>query len=186
VVRSHRQAIVLFSGGLDSTACVHLLRKNGFNVTGLFIDFGQIAVEPEKRAVKALKQRLAIQVESIRMAGFGDLSSGELPGRNLLLISAALFHNRGRQCVIGTGIHAGTNYYDCSQQFLASVNLLACAHSDGCISVVAPFAKWSKHDIYRYAVAEALPIDDTYSCEQGAVPSCGHCASCRDREGLQC
>ena len=180
------KAIVLFSGGLDSTSCVHLLQTKGFEVTGLFVDFGQLAVEPEKRAVATLKERLAIEVHSIRVTGFCDLSSGELSGRNLLLISAALFYSKGLECVIGTGIHAGTGYYDCSQPFLASVSTLASAQSDGRVSVVAPFATWLKRDIYDYASAEALPITETYSCERGSVPCCGLCASCQDRKDLRC
>jgi 7-cyano-7-deazaguanine synthase in queuosine biosynthesis len=108
-------AVVLFSGGLDSTACVHLLQTNGFEVTGLFVDFGQPAAKAESRAVATLKKHLAIEVHSLRIGGFRDLKSGELFGRNLLLISAALFYSTGLKCVIGTGIHAGTAYYDCSQ-----------------------------------------------------------------------
>jgi 7-cyano-7-deazaguanine synthase len=179
-------AVVLFSGGLDSTACVRLLQTNGFEVTGLFVDFGQPAAEAESRAVATLKKHLAIKVDSLRISGFCDLKAGELFGRNLLLISAALFYSTGQKCVIGTGIHAGTSYYDCSQQFLASVNALTSAQSDGRVSVFAPFATWSKRDILDYANAQSLPIADTYSCEQGSLPCCGLCASCRDRKELQC
>jgi 7-cyano-7-deazaguanine synthase len=136
--------------------------------------------------VATLKDLLAIEVHSLQIAGLGHLSSGELSGRNLLLISAALFYSKGLESVIATGIHAGTGYYDCSEPFLASVNSLAAAQSDGRVSVVAPFATWLKRDIYDYAYNRALPITQTYSCERGSVPSCGLCASCRDRKELRC
>ena len=185
-VTDRTDAIVLFSGGLDSTACVHLLQTKGFHVSGLFVDYGQLAAEPELRAVEELREHLSIGVHTLRITGFCGLSSGELSGRNLLLISAALFYSRGQGCVIGTGIHAGTGYYDCSVQFVDFANALAAAQSDGRVSVVAPFATWSKRDIYDYACAEALPISQTYSCEQGLLPCCGICASCQDRKELPC
>lgn len=172
--------------GIDSAACVRILQTKGFDVTGLFVDFGQLAVEPERRAVAALKEHLAIHVHSVQITGFSGLSQGELSGRNLFLIAAALFHSKGHPFVIGIGVHAGTSYYDCSQSFLSYVNLLASAQSDGRVSVLAPFATWSKRDIYDYVCTEALPVNCTYSCEQGTIPCCGLCASCRDRKELQC
>jgi 7-cyano-7-deazaguanine synthase len=103
-----------------------------------------------------------------------------------LLISAAFFASKGRSCTIATGIHAGTAYYDCSEQFLDAMNSLALAQSDGKVSILNPFADWNKRDVFDYAVAENLSLDQTYSCENGTLPSCGQCPSCRDREGLKC
>jgi 7-cyano-7-deazaguanine synthase in queuosine biosynthesis len=36
---SHPQAIVLLSGGIDSAACVHLLKAQGMPVEGIFFDY---------------------------------------------------------------------------------------------------------------------------------------------------
>jgi 7-cyano-7-deazaguanine synthase len=177
---------VLFSGGLDSTACAHLLRTRGFDVMGLYIDFGQAAANAERGAVATLREKLSLKVSYLRLSGFGQQFAGELPGRNMLLISAANFFANGSSCVIGTGIHSGVPYYDCSEAFLAAANQLISAQSDGRVSVISPFAQWSKRDIYEYARAETLPVGDTYSCEQGSLPVCGICASCRDRKGLGC
>lgn len=180
------EAIVLFSGGIDSLACIHLLRSRNLTVSGLFVNYSQAAGKQEELAVAMLSQLLSIQVCHLRMDGFGCFSAGELPGRNSLLISAALFASRRRSCLIGMGIHSGTGYYDCSQQYLDSMNMLVSAQSDGHVSIVAPFLNWTKQDIYDYAIAERLPIAHTYSCENGTHPTCGLCASCRDRKVLGC
>jgi 7-cyano-7-deazaguanine synthase len=181
-----REAIVLFSGGIDSTACAHFLKAQNFAVRGLFIDYSQAAAEQERRAVEFLAPLLSIPVRVLRICGLDDSGPGELIGRNGLLISAALFASKGRRCTIATGIHAGTPYYDCSEQFLNRMNSLALAQTDGGVSVLAPFASWNKRDIFDYAASEDLPLDRTYSCENGTLPTCGRCASCRDRVGLRC
>jgi 7-cyano-7-deazaguanine synthase len=185
--RSHsREAIVLFSGGIDSTACVHFLKAQNFAVRGLFIDYSQAAADQERRAVKSLAPSLSIRVSILRIAGLESSGPGELIGRNGLLISAAFFASKGRICTIATGIHAGTAYYDCSARFLNTMNLLALVQTDGRVSIFNPFADWNKQDVYDYATAENLPLDRTYSCESGTFFPCGRCASCRDREALRC
>jgi len=180
------EAVVLFSGGVDSTACVHLLKEQGFRVQGLFIDYSQAAARAEEQAVITLSQELSIRVASLRLQGFQQSGAGELPGRNSLLISAALFNLRGRRCVIATGIHSGTGYFDCSIPFHNTMNMLISAQTDGRVSLLSPFASWTKHDIFDYTVREKISLASTYSCEAGIIPPCGQCSSCRDREGLQC
>ena len=183
---SELKATVLFSGGLDSTACIYFLQQRGFAVAGLFVDFGQLSSEAEWRAVERLRERLGISVSALTLTGFTGTTTGELFGRNMLLISAALFVTGGASCVIGLGIHFGTTYYDCSPDFLNSLQRLVAAQSDGQVSLFAPFIRWTKRDIYDYAVNHNLPLDDTYSCERGIEPCCGVCASCQDRKELHC
>lgn len=186
ILDSQLKATVLFSGGLDSTACVYFLQQRGFAVNGLFVDFGQLSSEAERRAVGRLSRRLEISVSALSMVGFSAMTTGEHIGRNMLLISAALFLTRGTSHVIGFGIHSGTTYYDCSPDFFDSLKRLVTAQSDGRISLFAPFLRWNKRDIYDYAVKHNLPLNETYSCERGTEPCCGVCASCRDRKELHC
>jgi 7-cyano-7-deazaguanine synthase len=181
-----RTAIVLVSGGLDSTACLHFLRATGFSVIGLFVDFGQPASRVERATVQTLARELSFDVTCLEFRGFGCVGAGELHGRNLLLIAAAIFYAEKSSCVVATGIHAGTGYYDCSEHFLAAVNHIVSSQSDGRVSLLAPFVTWSKRDVYDYAVVEKLPVSLTYSCENGCVPPCEGCASCRDRRALNC
>jgi len=181
-----RDAIVLFSGGIDSTACICLLRKQGFLVRGLFVDYSQAAAHHEAEAVLAISRSLSIPVSSLRLEGLQPSNTGELPGRNSLLISAALFDSRGRNCIIATGIHSGTRYYDCSEPYLRAMDTLVSAQTDGRVSLLSPFATWTKRDIFDYAIKERISLDSTYSCEAGTTPPCGLCSSCQDREGLRC
>ena len=183
---SSQEAVVLFSGGIDSTACVHFLRTQGMKVAGLFIDYSQAALGREKQAVRSISELLSFDVHEIRIDGLDHSGSGEQAGRNALLLSIALFWARGKCPVIATGIHSGSGYYDCSPQFLEAMASLFSDQTDGKASLISPFESWSKQDIYDYATGEKLPLSFTYSCESGTVPTCGRCASCRDRKVLGC
>jgi 7-cyano-7-deazaguanine synthase len=174
------------SGGIDSTACAHFLRCQGIEVDGLFIDHGQAAASPEADAVSILCGHLGIPIRKVGLMGAHRLGPGELVGRNAFLIFTALFLSGGRSGLLGLGLHAGTPYYDCSEPFVSSISQLVAEHTDGRLSVVAPFISWTKKDVYDYFVSEGLPIRPTYSCEAGTEPTCGACASCRDRRALGC
>jgi 7-cyano-7-deazaguanine synthase len=79
--------------------------------------------------------------------------------------------------VIGIGIHAGTEYPDCSPAFVDAMQRLLDVYSGGEVQLDAPFLSWSKPEIWEYARRLGVPLDATYSCEFGPRP-CGQCLSC--------
>jgi 7-cyano-7-deazaguanine synthase len=180
------EAAVLLSGGIDSAACAHLLKGQGYSVRGVFIDFGQAAVEQERKAVSELAMALGIEVGTITTRSDAGFGSGELIGRNAFLVLAAIFLARTHRGLLALGIHAGTPYFDCSPLFLSRIKQLAAEHTSGELVVVAPFIDWEKPQIFEYFKQSGLPLAATYSCESGTMPPCGSCASCRDREALGC
>lgn len=181
-----KRATVLFSGGIDSTSTAVLLKSKGLAVRGLFVDFGQASRHMERKSIGRLKDLVGIEVDEIQINSLSSHGVGELTGRNALLIfSAVMFGN----CSVGgiaLGIHNGTPYYDCSADFVAKIDTLVQQCSDGKFSVLAPFVHWSKDDVYSYFLSQSIPVEETYSCEAGAAPSCGRCASCLDRKRLEC
>lgn len=180
------EATVLLSGGIDSAACTHLLQAQGYKVRGVFVDFGQAALEQERKAVNALGLALDIEVAQITARSDSGFGSGELVGRNAFLVLAAIFLARTHRGLLALGIHAGTPYFDCSPLFLSRIKQLGAEHTDGRLVVVAPFIDWEKPQIFEYFRQSGLPLAATYSCESGTIPPCGSCASCRDREVLEC
>src|SRR5690348_12920205 len=86
-----QEAIVLFSGGIDSMACAHFMRAQGYAVQGIFVDYSQAALQSELRAVGKIARSLSMPVTELRVHGFHSSGAGELAGRNCLLFSMALF-----------------------------------------------------------------------------------------------
>jgi 7-cyano-7-deazaguanine synthase len=178
------RATVLFSGGIDSTSCIHLFKERGYEVYGVFVDFGQAAANCESESVGRLSTRLCIPVTRLEASSPTAFGAGELVGRNAFLIFSALLLGSCHDGLLAIGIHAGTGYYDCSPAFLSRAEPLVQECSNGRVSLVAPFIEWSKDDVYSFFIASQLPLNETYSCEAGTVPPCGECASCRDRVRL--
>lgn len=177
---------VLMSGGIDSLACAHMLRGQGMQVRAIFVDYGQAALEPERDAVNSLTASLDIPLTTVSARGGNAFNTGELIGRNAFFVAAALFLGDVREGLIALGIHAGTPYYDCSPNFLKQIQNLTEEQTGGRVSVSAPFVSWNKRQIHQYVTSAGLLLEETYSCEAGTVPTCGACASCQDREALQC
>lgn len=185
-LREPAQALVLLSGGLDSIACAHFLRRSSFSVRGIFIDHGQAAARREKAACAALAAHLQIPCEVCTLSNPRRLGTGELIGRNSMLIFSALFLSQFDADLVAIGIHSGVPYFDCSEVFVASAGRLLSEMTDGRVSLIAPFMTWTKKDVFDYFVSAELPLELTYSCENGSDPVCGTCASCRDRKALGC
>ena len=112
--------VVLLSGGMDSAACAHHLQTSGHHVHGVFVDYGQRAAVPEQRAAEQLSSGLGIELSVVQVKTQQSFGTGENAGRNAFLVFCALLNfGHQRMDAIALGIHAGTNYYDCSRAFLA-------------------------------------------------------------------
>jgi 7-cyano-7-deazaguanine synthase len=180
-------ATVLMSGGLDSTVCAHFLSKQGFQVNGVFVDFGQIAAHQERRAVKLLCNELSIPLSQVKtQISKNKFGAGEISGRNAFLLFTALMSRGKSPGLISIGIHGGTNYFDCSELFARNVGRLISEVTDGTVSLSVPLVTWTKRDVFEYARTHQISWNKTYSCEKGSKVSCMECASCRDREALGC
>lgn len=180
------KATVLFSGGVDSTACIHLLARDGYEVRGIFVDFGQAARVQERAAVQRLSKLLKIPLDIINVLAPEKFGVGELLGRNAFLIFAAILLGRCERGILTLGIHSGTTYFDCSPGFVDRITPLVEECTGGQLTFVAPFLHWSKDDVYSYYASTGIALEETYSCEAGGQIACGMCPSCRDRERFEC
>ena len=181
------RAWVLLSGGIDSTACLHLQRSQGFQTLGIFVDYGQPAVELEREAVSAVSKHYGIVVEQVthRSCRKATSEAGEITGRNSFLFFSALMHIGEEAGLLACGIHSGTPYFDCSPEFVRTVQEIFDGYCDGRVQISAPFVAWDKRQIWEYCIAEGVPLEWTYSCERGLKQPCGDCRSCRDLEALR-
>jgi 7-cyano-7-deazaguanine synthase len=178
------KAFVLLSGGVDSSCCVAFYRRMGYEVKGVFVDYGQPVNQKEERSAKAIADHYGMSIDVIRCSGPLTDFQGEIPGRNAFLIFAALLYAPQMTGLVALGIHAGTEYYDCSEHFTSGLNDILSAYSSGKVVLTAPFLKWTKQEVYDFCIAHRVPIQLTWSCEVGPADPCGCCLSCKDREHL--
>lgn len=174
------EVLILFSGGIDSTACLHFYLRLGRIPFGLFVDYGQRAAAREWQAVCDVARFYNVPTTRLQWQGT-DKGAGLILGRNAFLITAALMEKPTSVSVIATGIHSDTEYADCSPEFVTKMQIVLDTYEKAHVQLAAPFLDWTKADIVQYCLMEQVPVDLTYSCERGSE-SCGDCLSCKDRE----
>lgn len=183
-VKKQKKVIILLSGGVDSTACIHYYLKTGFCPTALFIDYGQAAKEKEYESAKKVAHSYNIEFDYIKVEMGQKFKQGEISGRNAFFIIVAMMKYINFSGFISLGIHSGVPYYDCLPRFITDIKNLLDGYTDGKIRIDAPFLNWNKPMIYKYCKENKIPLELTYSCESGTTPPCGKCRSCLDRKAL--
>jgi 7-cyano-7-deazaguanine synthase len=179
MVHKKRKVLILFSGGIDSTACIHYYKSRNFLIETLFIDFGQLSRKRELSATRRITSFYKIKTNTVHVKGYEDFKSGEIPFRNIFLISAALVNKKKYQGLVSLGIHAGTDYIDCSPTFVKEAQSLLDLYYNGTVLLDTPFINFTKNEIIEYCLVNNIPIHFSYSCELGLNQPCGKCLSCK-------
>lgn len=206
-----RKAVVLLSGGLDSTTTLAIARAQGFECHTVSFDYGQRHTA-ELSASMDLAQAHGSAQHRIMRIGLGGLGGSALtdkgievpdepaegipvtyvPARNTVFLSMAL----GFAEVIGSfDIFVGVNavdysgYPDCRPVFveafenLANLATKAAVEGQGRFTVHAPLIHWTKAEIIRRGTELGVDYARTVSCYQADQEgrACGRCDACRFR-----
>ena len=179
-----KEALVLLSGGIDSTACAAFLKGRTDSLQAIFLDYGQLSQKQEERAACAIAAHFRIPLTVMRCQGAKTKNEGLILGRNACLVFLTLMETEMRSGIIALGVHAGTRYWDCGPQFVHAMQQVIDGYTDGKIRLSLPFLNWSKRDVWDFCKANHVPLELTYSCERGCQQPCGLCDSCRDLDML--
>ncbi|NOY13513.1 MAG: 7-cyano-7-deazaguanine synthase QueC [Deltaproteobacteria bacterium] len=206
-----KKAVVLYSGGLDSTTCMAIARDQGFATYALSFAYGQrhtveLAKAREYAPLIGAEEHMVIEVNLRQMGGSaltGDIEvpkdgAGDeaipvtyVPARNTIFLSFAL----GWAEVLGASdIFIGVNaldysgYPDCRPEFIEAFQQLAKLATKAGIEgnpyrIQAPLINLSKAQIIQTGLALGVDYRFTHSCYDPTAEglSCGHCDSCRLR-----
>lgn len=203
------KALVVLSGGQDSTTCLYwAIKQFGVeNVSSVTFDYGQrhrieLDCAREISAFAGVDNVVlpintfsalggdALTDASIDVSGDLDTSSGLpntfVPGRNLVFLTFAAAHaySRGIQNIV-TGV-AQTDYSgypDCRQETIEALEKALVLGMESDLSIHTPLMHLSKRETVELAERlGALPVMAmTHTCYHGTRPPCGHCPSCELR-----
>lgn len=210
-----KKAVILVSGGLDSTTVLAQARADGYACYTLSFDYGQ-----RHRAELAAAERVSAQLgdvehkvvklnlDSIGGSALTDTAIAVpeqesegipityVPARNTVFLAIAL----GWAEVLGAhDIFIGVNavdysgYPDCRPEFISAfenmANLATKAGVEGQkITIHTPLMDAGKGEIIRQGVALGVDYAQTVSCYQATEEglACGKCDSCRlRRQGFE-
>lgn len=207
----NKRAVILSSGGLDSTTVIAIAKKRGFDVYTLSFDYGQ-RHKVELEAASIVSERMGVvehKVVSLDLRSIGgsaltddaiNVPEHETPGvpvtyvpaRNTVFLSIALGWAEvlGAQAIfLGVNAVDYSGYPDCRPEYLkAYAAMAALATKAGVegepVSIEAPLLALSKAEIILQGIELGVDYGMTVSCYQANSKgeACGKCDSCRLRK----
>lgn len=201
-------AIVLLSGGMDSTVLVGHLLEIGHTVDTLALDYGQ-RHRRELTAAADVAGHYGVRFDVVDLTAVGRMLTGSaltdpnipvphghyahesmratvVPNRNAILVMAAAGVAVARHAqYVATAVHAGDHpiYPDCRPDFITAVDqtvrLATAGYGD--VHVVAPFVWYTKAQIAALGARLGAPFGKSWSCYEGGDTHCGRCGTCVER-----
>lgn len=206
-------ALVVFSGGQDSTTCLFWAKRHFRRVVALTFRYGQ-KHEAEVDIARQIAQEAGVEWGEMDVSFISRLSTGcsltdtsleiesekpegtfpttFVPGRNLFFLSIAAVRARElgiQNLVTGVSQTDFSGYPDCRDNFIKSLNVTLNLAMDEQFVIHTPLMWIDKAE--TWALSDELDVFDlvrqrTLTCYNG-IPGdgCGHCPACRlRREGL--
>ena len=207
-------ALVVFSGGQDSTTCLYWAKKNFKRVVALSFIYGQKHVK-EVDLARELAKEAGVEWTSMDVSFISKLSTGcsltdtslqieeekpadslpstFVPGRNIFFLSIAAVYAREHgihDLVTGVSQTDFSGYPDCRDSFIKSLNVTLNLAIDEQFRIHTPLMWLDKAQTWQ--LSDELGVMDiirykTLTCYNGIQgDGCGHCPACMlRRKGLE-
>ncbi len=191
---STKLAVVLLSGGLDSTTVLGHVLAEGWEAYALSFDYGQRHRQELEHAAEIARACRVTEHRVVRvdLGDFGgsaltddldvpkdreemgdDIPITYVPARNTVFLSLALAWAEtlgARDLFVGVNALDYSGYPDCRPEYLEAFERLANlgtkigVEGEEPIRVHAPLMKLGKGDIVRRAIELGLDLSNTFSC----------------------
>lgn len=204
--KDNPKALVVASGGLDSTVAAKVMKDSGLDVTLINFQYGCRAENHELKAVKDIAVAMDVPFvlfpipiydpkDSPLFDANAEIAGGEegaefahewVPARNLVMLSVATAYaeaNGFDYIVLGNNLEEAGAYPDNEPEFINRFNaMLPFAVGDGKrVRVLMPVGNLMKHEIVALGLEHGAPLDLTWSCYRNGDLHCGTCGPCMMR-----
>ena len=203
-----KKAVVILSGGMDSSTCAFIAKNMGFEVIALHFNYGQKTQTKELQAYKAIcdslnvTSRYELDIDFFSKIGASALTDNSIevptdgikpgvpvtyvPFRNGIFISiaTAIAEKEGAEAIfIGVVEEDSSGYPDCTDSFISKISnaLNEGTKKETKIEIITPLVKLKKEEIVAKALRLGVPLEFTWSCYKNDNEACGVCDSCRLR-----
>ena len=191
---SSKKAVILFSGGLDSTTVLAIARDAGYSCYCLSFQYGQKQTVELEKAIRLAKENKvekhlilnldldkiggsaltdAIEVPKDGESESDDIPVTYVPARNTIFLSHAIAWAEvlgASDIFIGVNAVDYSGYPDCRPEFLEAFSTMANLGTKAGVSgergftIHAPLLQLSKAEIVTKGVALGVDYSKTHSC----------------------
>lgn len=209
-VKPGTKAVILVSGGLDSSTVLAIAKSQGYDCYTISFDYGQrhraeLLAAERVSSTQGVKEHKVVKLD-LRSIGGSALTDDDIdvpeeettgipvtyvPARNTVFLSIALGWAEvlgARDIFVGVNAVDYSGYPDCRPEYISAfetmANLATKAGVEGDkISFHAPLMSMSKSEISLMGTELGVDYGQTVSCYQADDDgrACGKCESCRLR-----
>ena len=179
------RALLVLSGGLDSTVAAFLAADTHEIVLALTFDYGQRAARRELAASYGVAAHLGVRHRTVFLPFFREFARGALVDPAAALPTPAAEDLDDAEAVdadvliVGFNAEEAATFPDNSAAFVERLNAALELSTANGVEIVAPTAAMTKAEIVRLARERDLPLELVWSCYEGDDVPCGACESCR-------
>jgi 7-cyano-7-deazaguanine synthase len=203
-----KKAVVLLSGGLDSTIALYLAKSEGYEIYAMSFDYGQ-KHNRELECAKTSANLLDVIEHKIvslnlNLGGRSSLTTPEVevedgdadrtdipqtyvPARNMVFLSVAASYAESIQAehiFIGVSQVDYSGYVDCRESFIKAMEnainqgTVMAVEAHKPVTIHAPFLHKTKTEEIKLGAELNVDFSNTWSCYRGGEKPCGTCDSC--------
>ncbi len=209
----NEKAIVLFSGGQDSTTCLFWAKKEFKEVEAVCFSYGQ-RHSREIEIAKAIAEKSNTPITVIDASVIANLAPNSLthheievdkekkeeklpntfvPGRNMMFLTfvgAIAYAKKIKHLVTGVSQADYSGYPDCRENFIQSINQTLNLAMEADFVIHTPLMFLNKREVWQ--LSDELGVldivkNETLTCYNGIIADgCGECPACTLRKkGLE-
>ena len=203
------KALVVFSGGQDSTTCLYWAMEQFDEVEAISFDYGQ-KHRLELEVASAIAQKAGVSWHVFKIDLLGQMTSNALTspgmeveqdkpdnrppntlveGRNMLFLTYAAVYAKSKDIhhiITGVGQADYSGYPDCRDEFIKSLNQTLNLSMDYSYEIHTPLMWKDKEQVWQ--MSDELGVFDlvrneTLTCYNGIIgDGCGKCPACKLRK----
>ncbi|MEI6089123.1 MAG: 7-cyano-7-deazaguanine synthase QueC [bacterium] len=206
MVDNQNKCVVVLSGGMDSALCMAIAKADGYKLSALHLNYGQLTEKREEKAFLdicefyGVEEKIIVDTSFFKQIGGSGLTDNKIgieeanlenetipstyvPFRNgnILAIAASWAEVIGATTIfIGAVQQDSSGYPDCRKEFFdefeKAINTGTKPETN--IKILTPIINFSKGDIVRRSNELCSPLHLTWSCYRNSDTACGTCDSC--------
>lgn len=206
IMKNPMKAVLILSGGLDSTTLLYKMLSDGYDVRALTFDYGQRHMK-EIDCAQKISKKLKVPHEVVDLSCIARLLGNSallgksevpkchytedaarqtiVPNRNMIMLSVAAGYAEAHEIpAVFYAAHRNdsTIYPDCRREFVEALKpAITLATAWHPVELRAPFIDMTKAEIVKLGLKLKVPYELTWSCYKGESMPCEECPTCIER-----